>query len=201
MKRFIVTTLLLGLAFYCIGCEESLTEKQWVERYKPETIEQAEAMATLNTAKVKAESEAETLRIMNKFKIACAIGFVGAIIALGVGLWLRMKLLVGIGVIGVAGCLAGYSLACADIVYSKHVAVVGLVFGVAVGGATLYIIIRALMEIIKGNEMFKKDAPANVIDTFKKAHSLKDGGTQHSLTEKIVSIEQSKLEKKEKNNE
>jgi len=186
-------SLLILLLLLVVGCqEERITRDQWEQLYKPETIEQAEAMAVLTTAKTKAESEAETLRIMNKFKIACAIGFVGAVVALGVGLWLRMKLVVGLGIVGVMACLAGYSLACADIVYGKHVAVGGLIFGVVIGAITIFIIVKALIEIIKGNEVFKKNTSGQVLDVFRDAQR----GLQNSLTEVIVTKEQNKLRKK-----
>lgn len=199
--RKVCLLLLVLLVLTLVGCtsEQKLTEEQWVERYKPETLEQAEAMAVLNTAKVEAESKAKTLETMNKFKIACAIGFVGAIIAIGIGVWLRMKLFVGGGCVGIMACLAGYGLACADIIYGKWVAVGGLVLGVVVGGITIFIVVRALMEIIKGNEIFKGDLSDQTKDAFRIIHSSKSGGVQHALTEKIVSIGQRKLERRKKN--
>ncbi len=193
---WVIVIAVIAAGIWLVGCQpqpEQITKEQWLERYKPETIEQAEAMAVLNNAKIEAESKAKTLAIMNKFKIACAVGLVGSIVAFGIGLWLRMKLVVGLGIVGVMGCLAGYCLVSADIVYGKIVATVGLIFGVIIGGMTIFILVRALYEIVKGGERLKEFFPVTKIP-FKKSYTGKaDGGVQSKPTQKIVREIKSKL--------
>lgn len=191
MKKWqilLVVIAVFGLAVM-LGCQpkaERITKEQWNERYKPETLEQGQAMAVLNSAKIKAESEAKTLAIMNKFKIACAIGFVGSIVALGIGLWLRMKLVVGLGIVGAMACLAGYGLACADIVYGKYVAVGGLIFGVVIGGMTIFVLVRAFREVVAGGEEYKRRMAGFEdcrIANFENAHRE---AQKHNSTKKLV---------------
>ena len=199
MKTTILILLAVLPAFLLASCavQEKLTKDQWAERYKPETVEEGNAMAVLQTKVIEAEAKAKTLATMNKFKIACAVGFVLSMIAFGIGLWLKMKLHAGLGIVGMMGCLAGYGLACADIVYGKHLAVIGLVYGVAIGGITIFAVIRALVEIIKGGEIFKKAAAVDLISVaqFKEAQGL----VQSPITEKLVEKEIKRQNGKEEN--
>ena len=72
------------LLFYLSGCaSEQMTQEQWVERFKPENIEQAEAMAVLQSSLIGAKAKADSLAVMDKVKIACALGAMAAFFGVG----------------------------------------------------------------------------------------------------------------------
>jgi len=187
-SRFIITSCLYALVILsCYGCQERLTQRQWESQYKPADPNQAEAMAILKERTIAAESKAESLARVDKFKMACAAGFVASIVAIGVGIWLRMKVAYAIGSISAIACLSGYGLMLADVNYGRYLGLGGLLLSLLVCAMTIYVAVRALIQVIKGNEIFKgitasDSTKLEVLNDFKDAQRQIQGGT----TEKIV---------------
>ena len=165
---------LVCLLLSITGCAERLTQEQWIDRYKPDDANQANAMSILQTRLIEAKSRAESQSMMDKFKIACAIGAVASVIAVVCGFRL-------LGAAGLLGCITGFGLAYAGSEYAKYVAIGGLVYGVAVGGFAIYVIIRALREVIHGEENAKK-IDGNIGAVLKAGNNI----IQSSWTQKIV---------------
>ena len=167
--------IILSLCLFLFGCqtEEKYTKEQWLERYKPADVNQANAMAILQTDLIKAKSDAASQSMMDKFKMACIAGAVASVIAVVCGFRL-------LGAAGLAGCIAGFGLAYASSEYAKYVAIGGLVFGLAIGGFAVYIIIRALREIVVGQEK-AKEVDKNIKPALEAGNVV-----QSVLTRKIV---------------
>jgi len=181
MLRMISILFLL----FIVGCasEERLTKDEWLIRYKPTDANEASAMAILQTKLKEADGKVIIALMMNKFKIACVIGLMGSIIALGIGLWLRMKITVIAGGLGVAACLVGYSLITADLLLGKYLAIGGLAFGLIICGIVIFLVVRALIQTVKGNEVFKTNTSDGVsLKLFKEAQKSK----QKPITEGII---------------
>ena len=129
LKSSVIILLLLA----CLsGCEQKLTQEEWELRFKPTDPNQGEAMAILRERTIAAESKAESLIMINRFKMACAAGFVASIVAVGIGVWLRIKSAYVLGCISVIACLSGYGLMLADINYGKYLGLGGLMLGLII---------------------------------------------------------------------
>lgn len=147
MRTKIVPILLL----FIWGCAspQRLTKDEWLERYKPETLEQGQAMAVLQGELVEAKGKVASLQSLDKIKVACAAG---AVLSLFAAIFFKMKLLGGAGV---AACLLGFCLAYAGTEVPQWLAYIGLAYSVIVGCCGGYILVRAFREVVAGGELFK----------------------------------------------
>lgn len=188
----VLAIIVFGLLLTCAGCEQRLTKQEWYDKYVPADINEARAMAIMVDAEAKAEAKLKTIKTMNAVKTWCVIGIMGSVVAIAIGLALRIRLAALLGGIGLLACFAGYGLAHAEIVYSKYIAVVGSIFSVGVLSIVIFIVCRALIQIVKGGEWFKQAAKNNLDDEAVKFFKCSQesaqnpSATKKSATEKIV---------------
>lgn len=187
MKLQLLITILISLCFlflaFSCAQEERYTRAEWERIYKPQTMQEAEAMAALETARKEAEGKLESQRRMDTFKMACAAGVVASIFALTIGAWLKLSMITAIASAGLIASGAGFGFAVAAFSYAKYFAYGGLALGAVVGGYALFIIIKGFMEVVNTVKRAKEVNPS-IKDTLKDLK--KDVGIQSSVTEKIV---------------
>ena len=181
--RYLIT---LALALILFGCQaqEKLTKAEWQLRYKPETLEQAQAMADLETKVLIATADADSLRQMNNVKMWCGIGIAASVFAMAIGYRL-------IGGAGVLACFTGFALAYFGVAYGWLVAIIGAVIGVIIGGYACWIIVKGFKELFDGNEKLKKVLPAAQLMDFNSAQN----SVQSPATKVLVDKMQAKIKK------
>jgi len=170
---------LLILAILIAGCSSNN-----LFRKAPKTIEEAKAMAMVETARIEAGIEGKIRTINNGFKLAClgsAILSIGAIIA---GQMFNIKLAKMLGFVSLLACIGGYFLIQADIHYGKWLA---LISSLVVILLLLYLFVShrtALKQIVKANELIKLQMPPAQRVTF--GNTQRNFQVKDSVTEKMV---------------
>lgn len=148
----LIPVLTLLLVSGCTG-PERLTESQWIKRLPPpDTIEKAEAMALVQTAKTKAEAKFASMAAIDKVRIACIIGCGLSIAAIA----LKQTLFGGAGLFA---CLGAFCLTYAASEYAKPLGVIGLIISILGAAYAAVVLWFALKDKIKGDGKEHRSTP------------------------------------------
>lgn len=159
----------------------------------PDTIEEGKVMVLVETARTEAKAKYDSMATMDKVKVACLIGFCLSIAIIA----LKQRV---IGTAGLLSCGGGFCLAYAGTEYAKYLGIAGLVVSLLGIFYACFIIWRALTQVVKGGEEFKKRIPVlqqvNATKTFDDAH--REAQKKTPATTKLVKSIKKNLEKKGK---
>jgi hypothetical protein len=56
---------ILLMLLFLVGCEEAMTNEQWLARYKPQTLQEADAMGSLQTQLIEAKGKVASLESLD----------------------------------------------------------------------------------------------------------------------------------------
>ena len=157
MKKYLWILLLL------CGCtsERLLTKAQWLlEMPPPKTVEEGKAQAHLQSQIKLTEEKAKGAAKMETIKFVCVAGFIGSIFAIILG----TGVIKNFGFGGLVACVAGIALAQLNISFPIWFAYGGAILALGIGGYAAWIAVRALKEIVKGNQTAKLNGAVKIIE-------------------------------------
>jgi hypothetical protein len=150
--------LLLLFVVGLVGCnsETKYTKEEWLKvQPPPVTVEEGKAQAVLQSELNKSQQEVKELATMGWVKLFCIIGFLGSIAAIVLGTQ-------GIKMFGIAGLvtsISGYALTYFFTRFPLVVAGLGAAIAIPTAGYAMYIVIRAMREVVKTVQLTKEKLP------------------------------------------
>ncbi len=179
-----------------MGCDERYSYDECWDKVFPRDSNQAAGMAVVETARTEAATEAK-IKLMNAvIETGCNVA---AWICLGIailGIWpFKSRLMIGAGLMGVVIFTIATFWMAARAEYPKVIATVGLVIMLSILAVFIVVVIRnrrALVQVVRGGEMFKKDAKApgtsindNVLEAFRNLQAYNQTKTTEKIVDKI----------------
>jgi hypothetical protein len=159
MTRTFFITIAFSLLVLAAGCQKTMTYQQWCEKFKPDTEEQATAMAVLQTKLNDSER-------MSRWKSIYVIGMVASVIAIFAPLgyvWIK-----GVAMACFAGCFYGVGFLQANMLYPKIATAISAIIGIGV----CILVIYAFWETLKKSV---DKLPQTVVDDLDKENHFASG--------------------------
>jgi hypothetical protein len=178
MIRIAWTLTIVGAIAVLVGCAP---ERDPI----PTDPNAAHSMVIVETGRTEAETAAYIAKLNAYVELGCYIGAGVCAFLVGLGIWLKSKAMVIISFLAGLACIGEAILLIAKATHPVIIAWVGL--GIILIPVAVFIIVailnhKALVQVIKGNQIMKPQLSQPDLANFKIAQR----GTQSKTTEKIV---------------